>query len=263
MSPMEQEDKKHQKEMPFLEHLEELRWRLIRSIVALISCSILAFVFREYILDILVMPFEQAKEMHAASTTNSNIGGAKLMFLSPPEGFIVYIKLSIFAGMFFCSPYVFYQLWKFIAPGLIESEKKYVPYFVFFSTFFFMAGSVFCHTVVLRYGLTFLLGFQTEMLEAHFAIREYLKFVTLLILTFGIVFEMPILSFFLTKVGILTPDFMRRNRRYSVVLIFLTAAILTPPDWFTQIMLALPLLLLYEFSIFVSKAALPGKAEDD
>lgn len=251
-------EKHDEKEMTFLEHLEELRWRLIRSIVAIFIGSILAFLFKEQILAFLIYPFNQAAQMAAAGTANGGIHiNTRLIYLAPTEAFLVYIKLAIFAGLFISSPYVFYQLWKFIAPGLLENEKKYVPHFVFFSTFFFLAGAFFCYFVVIQYGLQFLLSFQTETLEANFAIREYLKFVTLMILAFGIVFEMPILTYFLTRVGLLTPTFLREKRRFGIVGIFILAAILTPPDPFSQVALAVPLIVLYEFSIWVSKMALP------
>lgn len=255
---MSEETKKDDKEMPFLDHLEELRWRLVRSIVSIVAGAAIAFLFKERILQILIYPFQVAAKIAEAGAAEG-VGrySSKLIFLAPTEAFMVNIKVSIFAGLFLASPYVFYQLWKFIAPGLLEKERKYVPHFVFFSTFFFLAGALFCYFVVIKYGLSFLLGFQTADLEANFAIREYLKFVTMMILVFGVVFEMPILSFFFTRIGLLTPKFLREKRRYGIVLIFVLAAILTPPDPFSQIMLALPLLLLYEFSIWVSAVAMP------
>ncbi|MFQ5629897.1 MAG: twin-arginine translocase subunit TatC [bacterium] len=248
---------KNEKEMTFLEHLEELRWRLVRSIIAIVVGSVIAFIFKTEILDFLIYPFSEAAKLASEDVSNGFVSDTKLIYLAPTEAFMVYIKLALFAGLFISSPYIFYQLWKFIAPGLMENEKKYVPYFVFFSTFFFLAGAFFCYFVVIKIGLHFLLSFQTENLEANFAIKEYLKFVTLMILTFGIVFEMPILSYFLTRVGLLTPKFMREKRRFGIIAIFALAAIMTPPDPFSQVALALPLVVLYEFSIWVSKVALP------
>ncbi len=246
--------KDKEKEMPFLEHLEELRWRLVRSIVAIFIASALSFLFKELIFDFLIAPFNAAIEMHTTGDAADEIKqNAKLISLAPVEFFMVYIKLALFAGLFLSSPYVFYQLWKFIAPGLLEKEKKYVPYFVTISTFFFFLGAIFCYVFVLKYGLYFLLDLQRPNVEANYAIREYLKFVTMLILVFGVFFEMPILTFFLTKLGVLTPKFMRQKRRYGIVTIFILASILTPPDPFTQIILAVPLLILYEASILVSK----------
>lgn len=243
--------------MPFLEHLEELRWRLVRSIVAILIGSVIAFIFRTEVLQFLIHPFQAALKMYAADSVNGAGTSAKLIYLAPTEAFMVHVKLAIFAGLFLSSPYIFYQLWQFIAPGLFEKEKRYVPHFVFFSTFFFVAGAMFCYSVVIKYGLHFLLSFQTATLEANFAIKEYLRFVTMMILTFGLVFELPILSFFLARVGLLTPEFMRQKRRFGIVGIFIIAAVLTPPDPFSQIMLAVPLIVLYEFSIWVCKIGQP------
>ncbi len=248
----------HDKEMSFLDHLEELRWRLVRSIIAVMLGGVLAFLFSDYVLDFLLKPFRTAVRMHAEAAGNSGAeAAAQLIFLAPTEGFMVRIKLALFAGIFISLPYVLWQMWQFVAPGLLEHEKKYIPRIVAFSTFFFFLGAYFCYEVVLRYGLNFLLGYQSADLVAQISIREYLKFVTLLILTFGIVFEMPVLTYFLTRMGLVTPEFMRQKRRYSIVLIFALAAIITPPDVFTQLMLALPLFVLYEVSIWVSKFSLP------
>jgi len=250
-------------EMTFFEHLEELRWRLIKSIVAVLIGAIISFFFSQEILDFLIQPFREALAMHAKMAGETPPESARLIFLAPTEGFMVSIKLAMFAGLFLSLPFVFYQVWKFLAPGLLEKEKKYIPRIVFFSTLFFLLGAAFCYTVVIRYGLNFLLGYQSPELVANISIKEYLRFVTLLILTFGIVFEMPILTFFLGRMGLVTPKLMREKRRYSIVLIFVLAALITPPDVFTQMMLALPLIILYETSIWVCKFAQPkpGKTE--
>ncbi len=248
----------NEKEMSFLEHLEELRWRLIKSIIAIFVGAIAAFFFSDLILELLLRPFKLAVQMQAeAGGNHEGANAARLIFLAPTEGFMVRIKLAIFAGLFIALPFVLYQLWKFVAPGLLEHEKKHIPRIVAFSTFFFFLGAYFCYAVVIRYGLNFLLGYQSEELVAQISIKEYLRFVTLLILMFGIVFEMPVLTYFLTRMGIVTPEFMRQKRRYSIVIIFVLAAIITPPDPFTQLMLAMPLIILYEVSIWVSKLVAP------
>jgi len=251
-----------EKEMPFLDHLEELRWRLIKSIVAVIIGAIISFFFSQEILNFLIEPFRQALAMHAKMAGEAAPESARLIFLAPTEGFMVSIKLAMFAGLFITLPVVFYQLWQFLAPGLLDKEKKYIPRIVVFSTVFFFLGAAFCYTVVIRYGLNFLLGYQSPELVANISIKEYLRFVTLLILTFGIVFEMPILTYFLGRMGLVTPKLMREKRRYSIVLIFVLAAVITPPDVFTQMMLALPLIILYETSIWVCKFAQPKESKE-
>ncbi|KAA3658539.1 MAG: twin-arginine translocase subunit TatC [Calditrichaeota bacterium] len=251
-------------EMPFLQHLEELRWRLIRSVAAILIGAIVAFFFAEHILYFLQVPFDAAVRMYAERSGGTDaVERAKLIYLAPTEGFMIQIKVSIFAGLIFMLPYIFYQIWQFVAPGLLEKEKRIVPKIIAASTFFFLVGALFCWAVVLRFGLAFLLGFQSESLQATITINEYMSFVVLLILTFGLVFELPILAFFLTKMGIVTSQGMREKRSYSIVGIFIISAFVTPPDVFTQMALAIPLLALYELSIYVSRFVERKKQNDD
>lgn len=257
------EAKNDSSEMPFLQHLEELRWRLIRSVVAVLLAAIVAFFFADKILYFLQIPFDAAVQMYSEQSGAETIKRATLIYLAPTEGFMIQIKVSIFAGIIFTLPYIFFQIWQFVAPGLLAKEKKLVPRIIGASTLFFLIGAWFCWAVVLRFGLAFLLGFQSESLQATITINEYMSFVVLLILTFGLVFELPILSFFLTKMGIITSQAMRDKRSYSVVGIFIIAALVTPPDVFTQMALAIPLLILYELSIFVSKAVEKKKPSED
>ncbi|NOZ61517.1 MAG: twin-arginine translocase subunit TatC [Calditrichaeota bacterium] len=231
-------DSSDEKVMPFLDHLEELRQRLLKSLLSVILLSIGSYFVSHEIMQILLHPYPRNE---------------KLIFLAPTEGFIVHIKIALFAGILLSLPVIFYQLWQFVSPGLYKKEKKYIPVFVFVSVFFFAVGALFCYFIIIPYGLNFLLSFGSDQLQPTIRIQDYLKFVTLLIIVFGTIFELPLLAYFLTRLGILTPDFLRSKRRYGIVLIFFVAAILTPPDVFTQVCLALPLILLYEISIWVSK----------
>ncbi len=241
--------------MPFLEHLEELRWRLLKSIVAVVLGAVALYFVSDKILAILIHPYNEA--LRALNKTTAQ----KLIFLAPTGGFMIHIKLAIFSGILVALPVIFYQLWQFISPGLLSHEKRYVPLVVIMSTVCFLTGALFCYGVVLRYGLRFLLSFETQDLVANISVHEYLQFVTMLILVFGLIFEMPILAFFLTRIGLITPAFLQHYRRYGIVLMVILAAVLTPPDVFTQLLLAGPLVLLYELSIVVSKFALKREAE--
>jgi len=236
----------HEKVMPFLDHLEEFRQRLLKCIFAIMLFSVASYFFSKQIMKILLRPYPKEE---------------KLIFLAPTEGFITYIKISVFVGIIISLPVIFYQLWKFVAPGLYKKERKYIPMIVFFSTLFFLTGALFCYFIIIPYGLNFLLGFSTDQLEPNIQIKEYLKFVTLLIMVFGIIFELPLLSYFLTKMELITPEFMRSKRRYGIVAIFILAAVLTPPDIVTQLFLAGPLIILYEISIWVSKVVMLRKAK--
>jgi len=238
-------DDQNEKVMPFLDHLEELRQRLLKCIFSILLFSFVSYFFAKQIMKILLRPYPKEE---------------KLIFLAPTEGFITYIKISIFVGIILSLPVIFYQLWKFIAPGLYKKERRYIPLIVFFSTLFFLIGALFCYFIIIPFGLNFLLGFSADQLEPNIQIKEYLKFVTLLIMVFGIIFELPLLSYFLTKMELLTPEFMRSKRRYGIVIIFIIAAILTPPDVVTQLFLAGPLIILYEISIWVSKIVVLRKS---
>ena len=244
-----EENSSTERVMPFLEHLEELRQRLLKAILSVVLFTIGSYFISKQLMKILVSPYPNKDE--------------KLIFLAPTENFMVHIKVALFAGIILSLPVIFYQLWKFVAPGLYKKEQKYVPMIVFFSTFSFMVGALFCYFIIIPYGLNFLLNFNTEQFEASIQIKEYLKFVTLLILVFGVIFELPLLSFFITKMGIVTPEFLRTKRRYGIVTIFIFAAVLTPPDVFTQVCLAGPLILLYEISIWVSKGVHKKKEQDE
>ncbi len=240
------DDEDGEGKMPFLDHLEELRWTILRSLVAVLVGAIVCWFFSEQIITLLRRPGPKDME---------------LIFLSPTEGFMTYIKVAIYAGIVVAFPYIAYQFWKFIVPGLLEKEKKFVPHIAFFTTLCFMVGATFAYMVIIPFGLRFLLGFETSFLQANITIGKYLGFVITIILVFGAVFELPVMSFFLTHIGIITPDFLRNNRRYGIVIIFIMAAVLTPPDIFTQLMLAGPLILLYEISIWVSRSVYKKKVK--
>ncbi len=242
----EEEKDTKEKVMPFLDHLEELRQRLIRCILSIVLFSMGSYFISRQIMQLLLKPYPKDE---------------KLIFLAPTEGFIVHIKIAVFAGLILSLPVIFYQLWQFIAPGLYKKERRFIPLIVIFSSLSFLAGGAFCYFIIIPYGLNFLLGFNTDQLEAAIQIKEYLKFVTLLIMVFGIIFELPLLSYFLSRMGIVTPEFMRTKRRYGIVIIFIFAAILTPPDVVTQLFLAGPLIILYEISIWVAKLAQTKRKE--
>ncbi len=233
-----------EKRMPFLDHLEELRWTIIRSLSAVVVCAVIAYVYSKEIVDFLHRP---------APDVN-------LIFLSPTEAFMTYLKVAMYAGLVLALPYVSWEFWRFIVPGLLAKEKKLVPPIVFFTVICFLIGALFAYFLIIPFGLKFLItGFQTDYLSAKITIGSYLGFVATMVLVFGTVFELPVLAYFLSLIGLLTPQFLRSKRRYGIVLIFIIAAILTPPDAFTQTMLAVPLLILYEISIWVSAAVYRAK----
>ncbi|MGH7597377.1 MAG: twin-arginine translocase subunit TatC [bacterium] len=251
--------KKNEKEMPFLEHLEELRSRLIKVLLAVVFFTMLSWFFIDHIFTFLVAPYKQAIALANEKIKDpAQAQTLRLIYLNPTGGFMIFLKLAITVGILASIPVIVYQLWQFVAPGLLTNEKRTVPWIVFFTTLCFLAGATFCYFVVLKYGLGFLLTFQSETLAPMVSIDEYFGFVTILLVVFGLVFEMPVIAYFLTRIGLLTPEFLRQKRRYGIVTMVVAAAVLTPStDAFTMMLLAVPLLMLYEVSIWVSKVALP------
>ncbi len=229
-------------EMGILEHLEELRRRLIHSIAIVLSCSFIAYCFADDIFNFLAKPLlEILPEMQN-----------KMVFTSLPEVFFVHIRLAFFSGIFIAVPFLLYQLWKFVVPALHKEEKKLLVPFLFLSILLFITGAIFCYQLVLPWGFTFFLSYSSEVIIPMITLTDYFKLTTRLILVFGTIFEMPVLSAFLSRLGLLSPTWLRERRRYVIVIIFIIAAFLTPPDAVTQIMLAVPMLLLFELSIWTA-----------
>jgi sec-independent protein translocase protein TatC len=228
--------------MPFTSHLEELRNRLIRIFIAIGILFVVCYFFKEKLFAVLTIPLVASMPDNSA-----------MIFTSLPEAFFTYLKVSFFAAIFLASPYILYEIWKFISPGLYESEKKYVFPFVFFSTIFFVGGSLFAYFVVFPFGFKFFLAFGTEFIKPMLSIREFLSFSFKLLLAFGIIFELPILMFFMSRIGLVNSRTLITKRKYAILLVFVIAALFTPPDVVTQVLMALPLMLLYEASIWVVK----------
>lgn len=234
-----------EKGMGFLDHLEELRGRIIKSLISIILFSIVAYVFSERLLEFITGPIPE------------------VYFMAPTEAFSTRIKISLIAGIIISVPVIFYHVWRFIAPGLFQKEIKMIVPFVLASTIFFLIGAVFCFFLVLPLSIKFLLGFGTEKLKPMIKIKDYVSFVSYMILAFGSVFELPVISYFLGKIGIISANTLRKGRRYAITAILVLAAVITPPDIFSQMMLAFPLYFLYEVSIIVVKIIQRKKQEPE
>ncbi len=229
---------------PFLSHLEELRKRLVVCAIGVGAGFVIAYIFAERLFQLLVAPLKAVMPE-----------GDQLIFTNLPEMFFAYIKVAFIAGIMAASPLIFYQLWMFIAPGLYRKEKKMAIPFVISSTILFVGGALFGYFVVFPFGFKFFIGFSNEYVKALPSVKQYFSFSMKLLLAFGVVFELPVIIFFLSKMGIVTPQFLRQKRKYAILLTFALAAILTPPDVITQCMMAGPLIVLYEIGILVSRIA--------
>ena len=235
--------------MPFLEHLEELRNRIIRSLLAVVVAAGLCLIFSKQLLNFLLWP-----------TTRVNLP-LEIQVLKVQGMFIVTLEIAFFGGLILSLPYILYQIWAFVAPGLYPKERRYFPRLITSATFLFLAGTAFAYFFILPFALNFFLKLAPPSVKTNIAIDFYIGFAIRLLVIFGLIFELPVLSFFLSKIGIISPQLMRKYRRHAIVLIFVLAAILTPPDPFTQVMLAIPLIVLYEFSIFISNFVYKSKKE--
>ena len=230
--------------MGFLDHLEELRDRIIRSIIAVALGFAACWGFRERIYGVMQRPIMEALKKNGLSE--------QLVYLNPTEPFNLYLKIAALAGLFLTSPYVLYQVWMFISPGLYRREKRYVVPFMISTITLFSAGGYFGYRIVYPRVLTFLLEFSHQF-HPMITIGEYTQLFLSVVLGMGLIFEMPILVFFLAFMGILSPGFMLKNFRYAILIIFIIAAIVTPtPDVVNMCIFAAPMLALYALSVGVA-----------
>jgi sec-independent protein translocase protein TatC len=223
---------------PFTSHLEELRKRLITCFIAVGVGFAAAYAFKEKLFYILVAPLQNVMK-----------SGDTLIYTHLPEAFFTFLKTALIAGNILASPVIIYQFWMFMAPGLYDREKKLLVPILFLSTLFFIGGAFFGYFIVFPFGFKFFLSFATETIRPMPSMREYLSFSAKLLLAFGLVFELPLVITFLARLGIVSVDFLKKYRKYAILLFFVGSAMLTPPDVVTQIMMALPLMILYEISI--------------
>ncbi len=229
--------------IPFLAHLEELRRRLIICFIAIGIGFFAAYGFKEELFRILMKPLLGAMAP-----------GSKLIFTGVAEAFFCYLKVAFLAGILLATPVIMYELWVFIAPGLHTHERRFLAPLVILSSFFFMGGALFGYFVVFPYAFNYLMGFASDYVKPLPDMREYLSLASMLLLAFGLIFELPLFLTMLARVGIVSTSFLKKNRKYAVLLSFVVAAILTPtPDVVNQLLMAGPLIVLYEISILGSR----------
>lgn len=237
--------------LPFTGHLEELRKRLINCFIAIGIGFVVSYIFKDKLFNILVHPLITVMET-----------GDTLIFTGLPEAFFTYLKVALLSGIMIAAPVIIYQFWMFVTPGLYKKERRIFIPIVFLSSVFFIGGSLFGYFIVFPWGFKFFLGFATETIRPLPSMKEYLSFSAKLLLAFGLVFELPLVLTFLARIGIVSVDFLKKNRKYALLLFFAGSAILTPPDVVTQIMMALPLMVLYEISIIGAKVFGKKKPEE-
>lgn len=250
-------DEDELQEMGLLDHLDELRVRISKAAIAFILGTCACYAFAEYIFGYLIIPLK------------SVLGETEqLIYTGLAEGFITYIKLAAIAGFFATSPFIFYQFWAFVAPGLYKEERRWVVPIAMFTAMFFVGGACFGYFKVFPIAFEFFAGFENESIKLLPSVKEYLSLAIKLLFAFGISFELPLVIFFLARLGIVDSKGLRAKRKYAILMSFIVAAMLTPPDPFSQSMMAGPLIILYEIGIwaahfFGKKRPEPEEDEDD
>ncbi len=247
----------NEKQMPFTEHLGELRRRILISIASVFVIFLCTFHFSEYIFEAITLPMKEdiffSLDPPFVQFVPKNVEQTSLVFLAPAEAFWMHLKISLMTALAICIPVILYQIWQFTAPGLLQHERKYFLPFIFAGTSLFMIGAFFCFILVLPFAMGFLLTYKTGSLTPMISVGSYVDFTLKFILAFGVVFELPIALIFLTKIGVVTPAKLRKNRKYAIIMAFVAAAMLTPtPDAFNQTLMAGPIIVLYELGILAS-----------
>lgn len=266
---MAKKQKKHPDEMSFLDHLEELRWHLIRATLAIVLIAIIAFIFKGTMFDIIFGPKNPDFVSYEILCKISRFFGAEKGCIADGEmDFIIQsrkvagqfsaaIWTSIMAGVVVGFPYILYEFWKFISPGLYENERKTSRGFIVIASFLFFLGVAFGYYMVAPLSINFLATFKiSSAIQNEFDIDSYIGLVRASVLASGLIFELPIIMYFLTKIGLITPEFLKKNRKYALVIVLVLAAIITPPDISTQVIVAIPIIILYEVSIFISRGVI-------
>lgn len=266
--------KKNQNEMSFLDHLEDLRWLLVRSTIAIIIMAIITYFISDYLFDVVI--FGPTRPTFFTYTffceLSHSLGFAESICITEMpfiiqntemEGQVnVFIWICILAGFILSFPYILWEIWKFISPALYTNEKKNAKIFIFFSSLLFFLGVIFGYFVVIPMSVNFVATFTvSDVVKNQFTLDSYIGMVKTSILASGLFFELPIIIYFLTKLGLVTPTFLRTYRKYAIVLILIIAAIVTPPDVVSQTIVAIPMLLIYETSIWISVFVFKNKKE--
>jgi sec-independent protein translocase protein TatC len=246
----QEEHDSDEKEMSFLEHLEELRWRLVKALFGVLAGVIVCGIFADRLVDDVIL------------RPSKSITPPLQLINTVPFGQITFYMMTVIvAGLILSSPWILYQLWKFVEPGLKSSEKKYISSIVAATSFCFFSGISFAYFIMLPYMLQFFATFGSPYIQNMIAVTEYMSFVVQLVLISGLIFELPMIAYFLARFGIMTPAFMRHYRRHSAVAILIIAAIVTPTtDPITMTVFALPMFLLYEISIWIAAIAARKRA---
>ncbi|WP_456460934.1 twin-arginine translocase subunit TatC [Lutibacter sp.] len=265
---MSKKVKKEGKDMSFLDHVEELRWHLVRSSLIILVFSIVAFFMKDFIFNTIIFApknpdfftyqfFCKISQFFGGNAFCLTEMPFTFQSLAMAEQFSVHIWTSITAGFIIAFPFVIWEFWKFISPGLYEKERKGAKMFIIISSFLFFIGVLFGYYVITPLSVNFLGNYSiSDIVERNIKIGSYISLVRSSVLASGLIFELPIIMYFLTKMGLITPDFLKKYRKHALVVVLILAAVITPPDIISQIIVAIPIMLLYQVSIFISRVVI-------
>jgi len=264
-----------EKEMSFLDHLEELRWHLIRSTIAVMAVAFLAFIFKDFIFDTLIFGPKKSDfpTYRMFCNISRSLGMDTFCFQEMPfriqsrtmaGQFSAHMWTSIYAGIIIAFPYILYEFWRFISPGLKEKERKSSRGFIFIASLLFFTGVLFGYYLITPLSINFLGNYQvSKEVFNDFDLDSYISLVRTSVLACGIVFELPILMYILTKIGLVTPEILRKYRKFALIIVLILSAVITPPDIVSQIIVAIPILILYEVSIYISKIVIRNQKREE
>lgn len=264
-----------EKEMSFLDHVEELRWHLVRSSAAILILGIIAFMMKDFLFDkIIFAPKDPNFITYRVFCNVSRFFGTEglciddipftFQSLEMGEQFNVHVWISITAGFIMAFPFIIWEVWRFISPGLYEKERKGALAFIVVSSFLFFIGVLFGYYIITPLSVNFLGSYSvSDLVARNITISSYISLLKSSVLASGLIFELPIVMYFLTKMGIVTPDFLIKTRKYALVIVLIIAAVITPPDVVSQIIVAIPILILYEVSIIISKIVMRNQRKKE
>ncbi|HBL78786.1 MAG TPA: twin-arginine translocase subunit TatC [Aequorivita sp.] len=264
-----------EKEMSFLDHLEELRWHLIRSTIAVVVLALLAFIFKDFIFDTLIFGPKRPDfpTYRMFCNISRSLGMDTFCFQEMPfriqsrtmaGQFSAHMWTSIYAGIIIAFPYILYEFWRFISPGLKEKERKSSRGFIVIASLLFFLGVLFGYYLITPLSINFLGNYQvSEEVFNDFDLDSYISLVRTSVLACGIVFELPIIMYILTKIGLVTPEILRKYRKFALIIVLILSAVITPPDIVSQIIVAIPILILYEVSIYISRIVIRNQKREE
>jgi sec-independent protein translocase protein TatC len=262
---------KEEKEMPFFDHLEELRWHLVRSSLALAFFAIIVFIFKDFIFSHIIFGIQNNSFptyklfCMISEVTCMQPADLEIVPVQLGERFFTHLRVSFWLGFIMSFPYLFYEFWRFISPGLYDNERKAAKGIVFSCSVLFLSGVLFGYFIIAPFGFKFLGGYSlssTDLVSQTTSLSSFVGYLTNFTIPTGLVFQLPVVVYFLAKIGLVTPDIMKNYRRHAIVVILLFSAIITPPDMVTQILIGIPILLLYEASIHICNKAYKSYAKD-